>query len=77
MSDNYVLAFLSGIKQAENWEKINADIRQLEKTINMLRLTATLARGNIEDKICYSLPKNRRIISRANRNHEFSMYDVG
>ena len=32
---------------------------------------------NIEDRICYSLPKNRRIISRANRNHEFSMYDVG
>lgn len=32
---------------------------------------------NIEDTICYSLPKNRRIISRANRNHEFFMYDVG
>ncbi len=43
----------------------------------MLRLTAALAKVNIEDGICYSLPKNRRIISRGNRNHEFSMYDVG
>lgn len=32
---------------------------------------------NIEDMICYGLPKNKRIISRANRNHDFFMYDVG
>lgn len=32
---------------------------------------------DMEDRICYSLPKCKRIISRANRNHEFLMYDVG
>lgn len=51
MSDNYVLDFLSGIKQAESRKQINADIKQLEKTINMLRLTATLAKGNSKKEI--------------------------
>ena len=51
MSDNYVLALLSGIKQAESRKQINADIKQLEKTINMLRLTATLAKGNSKKEI--------------------------
>lgn len=30
-----------------------------------------------EGKVCYSVPKERRIISRANKNHEFFMYNVG
>ncbi len=30
-----------------------------------------------ENKVCYIVPKDRRIISRANRNHEIFMYDVG
>lgn len=33
--------------------------------------------GNAENKVCYRLPKDRRIISRANRNHEIFMYNVG
>lgn len=32
---------------------------------------------NIEDKTYYRVPKNKRIISRANRNHEFFIYNVG
>ena len=31
---------------------------------------------NVEDKICYRAPKDRRIVSRANKNHEIFMYDV-
>lgn len=31
---------------------------------------------NVEDKICYRAPKDRRIVSRANKNHEINMYDV-
>ena len=31
---------------------------------------------NVENKICYCVPKDRRIISRANKNHEIFMYDV-
>ncbi len=32
---------------------------------------------DMERNICYSVPKDRRIISRANRNHEICMYNVG
>lgn len=32
---------------------------------------------NVEGKIYYGLPKSRRIISRANKNHEILMYNVG
>lgn len=31
---------------------------------------------NAENKICYCVPKDRRIISRANKNHEIFMYNV-
>lgn len=30
-----------------------------------------------EGKICFSVPKNKRVISKANRKHEISIYDVG
>lgn len=32
---------------------------------------------NVENKVCYRVPKDKRIISRANRNHEIFMYNVG
>ena len=51
MSDNYVLDFLSCLKQNQSQKRINADIKQLEKTINMLRLTATLAKGSSKKEI--------------------------
>lgn len=31
---------------------------------------------DMESKIYYSLPKDRRIISRANKNHEIKIYNV-
>ena len=31
---------------------------------------------NVENKVCYRVPKDRRIISRANKNHEIFMYNV-
>lgn len=31
---------------------------------------------NVENKICYRVPKDKRIVSRANKNHEIYMYDV-
>ncbi len=51
MNDNYVLDFVSCIKQAASQKQINADIKTLERTINMLRLTATLARGSSKKEI--------------------------
>ena len=32
---------------------------------------------NTENKACYRVPKSRRVISRANKEHEFFMYHVG
>lgn len=32
---------------------------------------------NVENRECYRVPKDKRIISRANKNHEIFMYDVG
>lgn len=32
---------------------------------------------NMESEVYYKVPKNRRIISRANKNHEIFMYNVG
>ena len=32
---------------------------------------------DIKRKVCYSVPKNRRILSRSNKNHEIFMYNVG
>ncbi len=51
MSDNYVLDFLGCLKQNQSQKRINADIKQLEKTINTLRLTATLAKGSSKKEI--------------------------
>ena len=31
---------------------------------------------NMESEVCYKFPKNRRIISRTNKNHEIFMYNV-
>ena len=31
---------------------------------------------NVENKICFYAPKGKRVISRANKNHEIYMYDV-
>jgi len=51
LSDNYVLDFLGCLKQNQSQKRINADIKQLEKTINTLRLTATLAKGSSKKEI--------------------------
>ena len=32
---------------------------------------------NVENKVCYRVPKDKRIISKANKNHEIFMYNVG
>lgn len=51
MNDSYILDFLGGLQQKRSQKQVNADIKQLEKTINMLRLTATLAQGSSKKEI--------------------------
>ncbi len=51
MTENFLLDLASCIEQTKSRKQINADIKTLEKTINMLRLTATLAKGSSKKEI--------------------------
>lgn len=51
MSDNYVLDILGGLQQSKSKKQINSDIKQLEKAINMLRLTATFAKADTKKEL--------------------------
>ncbi len=51
MSDSYNLDVISALDQKRSQKQVNADIKTLEKTINMLRLTASLAQGSSKKEI--------------------------
>lgn len=56
--------------------------KPIERSINKERLMVYCGYRNfyfcdVESIICYSLPKEKRIITRANKNHEIFMYDAG
>jgi len=51
LTENFLLDLASCIEQTKSRKQINADIKTLEKTINMLRLTATLAKGSSKKEI--------------------------
>ena len=51
MEDNFILDILGSLKQNKSKKQINSDIKQLEKTINMLRITGTFAKGNTKREL--------------------------
>ena len=51
MNDNYTLDILGALEQNKSKKQINTDIKQLEKTINMLRLTGTFAKGGTKKEL--------------------------
>jgi len=51
LDENFLLDLVSCIEQNKSQKQVNADIKQLEKTINMLRLTATLAQGSSKKEL--------------------------
>lgn len=52
MNDNeFLIELIAKLQQVKSKKQINTDIRQLEKAINMLRLTGTLANGNTKREI--------------------------
>ena len=51
MNDSYIIDLLSTLDQSKSKKQINSDIRQLEKTINMLRLTATFAKADTKREL--------------------------
>jgi len=48
---NFLLDLMSTLDQAKSRKQINDDIRQLENTINKLRITGTFARGNTKQEL--------------------------
>ena len=50
-NNSFVIDILGTIDQKKTQKQVNSDIKQLEKTINMLRLTATLAKGSSKKEI--------------------------
>lgn len=52
MSKNeFNLDLIGCLQQAQSKKQINADIRQIEKSINMLRITGILAKGDTKREI--------------------------
>lgn len=49
--NNFILDLLGALHQSKSNKQINEDIKQLEKTINMLRITGTFARGNTKKEL--------------------------
>lgn len=49
--NSFILDLLGALDQAKSQKQINEDIKQLEKTINMLRITGTFARGNTKKEL--------------------------
>ena len=60
MEENFLLDLVSCLEQSKSQKQINADIKQIEKTINMLRLTATLAKGGSKKEIIILAVMNER-----------------
>ena len=63
------------------WSSENVK-KPIQKVINKERLMVYYGYVNfyfcdVENKVCYRVPKDRRIISRSNKNHEIFMYGVG
>lgn len=51
LNDSYILDLLGALDQSKSKKQINADLKQLEKVINMLRLTGTFAKGDTKKEL--------------------------
>ena len=50
-SNEFILKLTGSLEQAKTRKQINADLRQLQKTINMLRITGTFAKGETKKEL--------------------------
>lgn len=51
MDNHFSLDIVGALHQSRSRKQINSDIKQIEKTINMLRLTGTLAKGDTKKEL--------------------------
>ena len=49
--ENFILDLIGSLQRTKSKQQINSDIKQLEKSINMLRLTATFARMDTKKEL--------------------------
>ena len=45
-NNDFMMQLAAALDAAKSKKQINSDIKQLEKTVNLMRLTATLLRGD-------------------------------
>lgn len=51
MEENFLIDFVGTLQQSKSKKQVNDDIKTLEKTINMLRLTATFAKADTKKEL--------------------------
>lgn len=51
MNNEFILDLIGSLQQSSSKKQINSDIKQLEKAINMLRITGTFAKGNTKKEL--------------------------
>lgn len=51
LNDSYILNIVGALHESKSKKQINSDIRQLEKAINMLRITATFAKADTKKEL--------------------------
>ena len=51
MNENYILDLIGMLEQKKSRKQINSDIKQLEKTINALRITGVFAKGSTKKEL--------------------------
>lgn len=51
MEDNFIIQLLATLDRAKSKKQINADIKQLQNAINMLRITGTFAKGDTKKEL--------------------------
>lgn len=51
MNDSYILELIGALAQSKTKKQVNADLKQIEKVINMLRITGTFAKGDTKKEL--------------------------
>ena len=51
LNDSYILELIGALAQSKTKKQVNADLKQIEKVINMLRITGTFAKGDTKKEL--------------------------
>lgn len=51
LENNFMIDLVACLKRLESRKQLNSDIKEIEKTINQLRLVATFSRGDTKREL--------------------------